>query len=84
MIRLCNFSWNSNAGKPGSQHYCALENGHVGPHECRGVKGTCNEVTRVTDENTHLEIPFHLRVDEVMGDVDIEIIETCQPVLEKT
>lgn len=73
-MRLCQHSWNSNSGKPGSQHYCELDYGHFGPHECRGAEGDCNEVTREMEKEAHMEIPFHLRVDEVMGDVEIEIV----------
>jgi hypothetical protein len=74
MIRLCNFHWNSNEGKPGSAHFCALEDGHFGPHECRGAEGNCNEVHIEHETTVPAELPFHLRRDDVSGDIEFEVL----------
>lgn len=77
-MKICNFPWNSNCGKPGSNHYCALEDGHCGPHECRGAEGNCNEVLIERDAAPPVELPFHLQPfhlhrDVIAGDIEFEV-----------
>lgn len=41
-MNLCRHCWTTNEGKPGSNHMCGLEHGHIGDHECT----ECEAMTR--------------------------------------
>ncbi len=46
MHRICGFNWSDNDDKPGSNHLCGEEHGHVGNHDCL----TCHAIHPAADE----------------------------------